>query len=646
MKTFDYEQYRVVGLVEDKLGDNTTISVIGYCDDNLHVFHPLNNAEVFELFPTRGKVFAYRFNLRYKHLRGNVVCLCVQPSNKDDREKYVWNWDEEVIEYGQRICTLKGVFSEDGQHNYEILTNNGLLDVDSDKLVYSDGRVYQIIPNNSNAILYPYQSKGGRIYQTIPDNSGRVLRYWEVSSLEMVAVDGNKYFVGISLPKHDGLLDITNDEQLANWYLSKVVKKNWSGIVQAQSFRNSESFLRELLSSQKDLDAATIGNRLKRLLSIDTSLSLMFDSLKEIAETPWFSGVVKRSIEKEKEHIIEQLRKDNTVEILRIKEEHNQELMQLEKEQNAKIEKLQQEIVEKKKSFEEQEHYLDAQFQEKNFEIELLNETVKEKQQVIATLEESIAKMNDRKALIIQDFSIIHEVLSASIPQSNTAVQSPRQFTQEEIYYSENPITRFQAYVKSLENILKANEAPKCSPQALARLLAKYIVVLCPSLAIAHALILASHNCRYITEYVSAKWGSFGDLWNNGLAYIVEKSNEKPETIHFLLLQNINLSYLPNFLQPLVDLQKGLITKFPATDMSLPKNLRILCTVAEDELIKMPATVLRYFGCIDKACQFEISSTMKMADDANLGYLTAEELLREGQQDFEVHNMFEQYIDE
>lgn len=625
MKTFDYEQYRVVGLVDDKLGDNATISVIGYCDDNLHVFHPLKKAEVLELFPTRGKVFAYRFNLDFKHLKGKIVCLCVQPSNKADRERYVWDWDAEVIEYGQRIYTLKGVFSEDSQHNYEILTNNGLLDVNSVKLVYCGGRVYQIIPNNSD----------------------RVLKYWEASSLEMVTVDGNKYFAGISLPKHDGLLDITNDEQLANWYLSKIVKKNWSGIVQAQSFRNSESFLRELLSSQKDLDAATIENRLKRLLSIDTSVSLMFDSLKEIAKTPWFSEVVNRSIEKEKEHLIEQLRKDNTAEIQRIKEDHDLELMQLEEEQNAKIEKLQQAIDEKKKDFEEQEHSLDVKLQEKSFEIELLDETVKEKQLAIAAIEESINKMNDRKASIIQDFSIIREVLSASIPQSNTAtLQSSRQFVLEEINYSEKPVIRFQAYVKSLENILKANEAPNCSPQALARLLAKYIVVVCPSQAIAQTLILASHNCRYITEYVSAKWGSFDDLWNNGLAYIVEKCNEEPETIYFLLLQNINISYLPNFLQPLVDLQKGLITKFPATGISLPKNLRILCTVAKDELIKMPATVLQYFGCIDKACQFEKSSVMKMADDANLGYLTAGELIREGLQDFEVHNMFEQYIDE
>ena len=625
MNTFDYELYRVVGLVEDKLGDNGFINVIGYCDDNLQVFHPLTSSEAQNLFPSRGKIFAYRFNLDYKDLKRSIVCLCVQPSNNDGKDSFVWDWDAEVIEYGQRIHTLKGVFTEDSQHNYDILANNGLLDVNSDKLIYSGNRVYQIIPNNID----------------------RVLKYWEASSLDIVTVDGYKYFVGISLPKHDGLLDITNDEQLANWYLSKVVKKNWAGIVQSQSFRNSDSFLRELLSSQKDLDAATIENRLKRLLSIDTSLSLMFESLKEIAQTPWFSEVINRSIAQEKERLIEQLKNDNFEEIQKIKEEHDVELMQLKEEQKARTEKLRQKIDEKRKDFEDQERSLDTRLQEKNFEIELLDETAKEKQQAIATLDESIAKMNERKASIIQDFSIIQEVLSASVPKVNVATEtSSKQFALEEINFSENPITRFQGYVKSLENILKANEVPNSSPLALARLLAKYLVVLCPSQTIAQSLIMASHKCRYMTEYVSAKWASFDDLWNNGLAYIVEKSKEEPDAIHFLLLQNINLSYLPNFLQPLADLQKGLITKFPATDIALPKNLRILCTVTDDELIKMPATVLKYFGCIDKACQFDTSSAMIMADDANLGYLTAEELIRERQQEFEVHNMFEQYIDE
>ena len=86
MKTFDYEQYRVVGLVEDKLGENGYINVIGYCDDNLHIFHPLTTSEALSLFPSRGKIFAYRFNLDYKELKKSIVCLCVQPSNNDGKD--------------------------------------------------------------------------------------------------------------------------------------------------------------------------------------------------------------------------------------------------------------------------------------------------------------------------------------------------------------------------------------------------------------------------------------------------------------------------------------------------------------------------------------------------------------------------------
>lgn len=625
MNTFDYEQYRVIGLVEDKLGDNGTISVIGYCDDDLHSYHLLNSKEALELFPSRGKVFAYRFNLNYKYLKGSIVCLCVQPSNKEDREKYVWNWDADVIEYGQRIYPLKGVFTEDSQHNYDLLESNGLLDVNEDKLIYCADRIYQVTP----------------------DNSDRVLKYWEASVLDIYTLDGNKYFVGISLPKHDGLIDITNDEQLANWYLSKVVKKNWVGIIKAQSFRTSEGFLRELLSSLKNLDAATIENRLKRLTSIETSISLMFDSLKEIAETPWLSEVVNRSIEREKKNLFEKIINDNSEEIQRIKETHELELMQLQEEQDKKIRELQLKAEEKKIIIEEQERSFETKILEKNFEIKLLNDTLKEKQQAIVALEGSIAQMNDRKASIIQDFSIIHEVLSVSNPLNKTTTsQLELQFTCEEIKYSEKPVTRFQAYVKSLENILKINNAPKTSSQTLSRMLAKYNVVLCPSLTIAQALILASHNCRYITEYVSAKWSSFDDLWNNGLGYIVDKSYEEAGTIHFLLLQNINISYLPNFLQPLVDLQRGIITKFPKTEICFPNNLRILCTVAREELIMMPTSILQYFGCIDKSYQFETNSPMKFADDANLGYLTTEELLRESEQEFEIENKFEQYIDE
>ena len=151
---------------------------------------------------------------------------------------------------------------------------------------------------------------------------------------------------------------------------------------------------------------------------------------------------------------------------------------------------------------------------------------------------------------------------------------------------------------------------------------------------------------KYITEYVSAKWKSFDDLWNNGLAFIVNQCLEDTATMHFLLLQNINITYLPNILQPIVDLQKGIISRFPATNKKFPNKLRILCTVADEELIPMSESILKNVGCIDRTFKFELTGKMKYAEDDNLGYLTPEELNLEKAKDIETENKYKQYLDE
>lgn len=625
METFDYRQYRIVGLVENKLGDNGTIDVIGYCDDNLYTFNQLTSSEALDLFPSRGKVFAYRFSLYHENLKGKIVCICVQPSNTDGTESFVWNWDEEVIEYGRRVFNIEGIFSNDGQHNFGILETNNLLDINEEILVFCENRVYQIIPNCSEAII----------------------KYWEVSSLNIVTIDGIKYFIGISLPKHDGWIDIMTDDQLVNWYLSKVVKKNWTDIIQNKSFRNLEVFLTEILTSIQNLDESILLCRLNRLKAINAKLSFTFDSLKEIAGTPWFGDVVLRSIEDQKAMLLEQMEKENDLGLSKIKENYQVELLRVKREQEKNINLLRQNAENVLCELSEQENIIKKRIEEKNLEIELLDETVKDKKQAIVNLEESIAKLNDRKSSIIQDFSIIREVLNTTAISSDHPInRNVKRFSLEVINFADKPNCRFQAYIKSLENFMKVNGASKISPTIMGKMLAKYYVVLCPSLSVAQSIIFASHKCKYLTEYVSVKWTSFEDLWENGLAYIVSKSMEETDTMYFLLLQNINLSYLPNFLQPLIDLQRGIITKFPVSDIPYPKNLRILCTVAEDELIKMPASSLKYFGCIDKTFCFESLEEMKFADDVDLGYLTPEELCNEREQNIEVRNMFEQYVDE
>ena len=503
MESFDYEQYRVVGLVENKL--NGKIDVIGYCDDNYYVFNPLTSAEALELFPSKGKIFAWNFSLYHENLQGKIVCICVKPSSSNGTENYVWNSNrvEDVIEYGKRIFTIEGIFSNDGQHNFDILESNNLLDVNEEILILCENRVYQIIPNNNENII----------------------NFWEITSLNIATIDGIKYFVGISLPKQDGYIDIATDEQLINWYLSKVVKKNWADIIKNKSFRNLEAFLTEMLTSMQNLDKSILQCRLNRLKAINAKLLLPFDRLKEIAETPWFGDVVLKSIEDQKVMLLEQMEKENDLGLHKVKENYEVELLRLKEEQEKKIDLLRQNAENVLCELSEQENIIKKKIEEKNLKIELLDETAKDKKQAIATLEESIAKLNDRKASIIQDFSIIHEVLNATdTSRTHQVNRNMKKFSLEEISFSDKPNCRFQAYIKSLENFMKENGAPKISPTIIGKMLAKYYVVLCPSLSVAQSIIFASHRCKYLTEYVSVKWTSFEDLWENGLAYIVSKS--------------------------------------------------------------------------------------------------------------------------
>ena len=109
MKEFDYDLYRVVGFVEDKFGDHGFISVVGYCDDNLDVFHEINASEAKSLFPPKGEIFAHNFSKNHNERKGTLICICVRPNTNPgiDKDEFIWDKDEEVIDYGNQISNMK-----------------------------------------------------------------------------------------------------------------------------------------------------------------------------------------------------------------------------------------------------------------------------------------------------------------------------------------------------------------------------------------------------------------------------------------------------------------------------------------------------------------------------------------------------------
>ena len=116
--------------------------------------------------------------------------------------------------------------------------------------------------------------------------------------------------------------------------------------------------------------------------------------------------------------------------------------------------------------------------------------------------------------------------------------------------------------------------------------------------------------------------------------------------MHFLILQNINVTYLPNYMQPLIDLQRGVITKFPGKGFSFPDNLRIICTIAEDELIPLSKKCLQYIGCINNSDKKDYYTQIRSCDNNNIGYLSPKLLMEQRLSVKDVENSYSTYLDE
>ena len=162
----------------------------------------------------------------------------------------------------------------------------------------------------------------------------------------------------------------------------------------------------------------------------------------------------------------------------------------------------------------------------------------------------------------------------------------------------------------------------------------------------------ASRHCKYTTAYVGVNWKSFSDFWDNGLGSIVQSAIDNPDIVHFLILRNINMTYIPSYLQPIIDMGDGLVVNFPGKKQSFPNNLRILCTRTKDTLIPISDTVLEDIGCIK--IDEELSKDERKARKDNLtendyitGYLSVDllEKLPIKKEYFEL-NQTEYYVDE
>ena len=109
--------------------------------------------------------------------------------------------------------------------------------------------------------------------------------------------------------------------------------------------------------------------------------------------------------------------------------------------------------------------------------------------------------------------------------------------------------------------------------------------------------------------------------------------------------RNMNLSYIPSYVQPIIDIENGLCDTLCNTGEKLPFNLRILGHVTDDSLMPINIYSLEDIGCIKKY-QFKKRNIEISKLDLPSGYLTPSSFNDLSSEQGEVVSYVEEYLSE
>ena len=579
MASFDYNINPVIGTlsINDSSGHGY-VTVLGYMDGGS--FIRLSPKEAEEIFLPNGEVFAHLIQRDYYGFHRALVSLYVKPNvNENGKNNFIWDKSEAVDLAGNVIERLDDVFSEDGGHNYAILTSKALIGKDVDVFVRSGNKLCYI--------------KGGSDSRLIP-----FCRYDD--SLPIIDWNSKSYYIGSKLPRIDGQIDLTSDEQLVDWYL-RTIKSDWEDI-QKGSGKVALRAAKDALVAMKNLPASIAESRFARLQALTETFVISRDNLKTVSASP----ITK----------------------------HNQEVVALH-ESTRKIEDQCNEKIES----------LNSQIAQTQAELDTVQSTLEEKQLALSEVQKSLETISERKDSIIQDFQVVKDVLGIS-GAKRVSQKDLSTITITELSISAKRLPFYKGYENNLEKCLNLYKVTVPSITEMANQHAAYRVLLLPNMEVAMSMVAAAGKSFYHISYASVVWKSFNDLWASGLDQMVDHCGKHSEVIHYFILRNINLSCLSNYLQPLADLQEGYLITFPGTDIQFPENLRILLTVSDEELIPMTAGILQAFGCVTKEIKKSSHGPVSFSDDACIGFIDTELLAIAAAQVKDVPNYFEDYIDE
>lgn len=573
------------------------IRVKGYLSNN-GSFVSLDWKAAKRYFAPSGEVFAPNFFEFCSDLVDYAVSFPIKLTSKavlnDSDSKYIVSFLKDVRMFGKRADIFPiGSISSDAEKNNEFAESHK----------FTDGTHYAVCGD----YLYRFTNRQHierwnlRSEEFIKDNSNTIFQF-HYGYILLCDPVGNPHFV-----------DKMSNMTLMYWFLDHTLTNKYPDLKPLVNAIPRD----ELLKSVKILDAGKSleYERIKRALDLLDTVKMTKEQIDSLSESPSFANLIRSTIDEYKQDYLKDIENKYSKQL----EELNDQYAQKEKEADAKYNvSLQQ----KKTEFEEVSTKLSVEKAKLSKEIEKLSLQREQLQSEVDELtlnseieSEKIQQLSENKDKLINDFQIVKEVMSLlggnTVKSNETVSKEETDNTLEIVNITDNELTNFEDFGDNLTEAFHGFGVAASSSRIM-QLLVSYGIVLVPDIRIAYAITKATGKCYVKTAYVGVDWQSFKSLWESGLELLIQSCSEHPEVMHYLILQNVNLSYMPSYIQPLLDASEEFTLYFPGTTLIFPDNLRVICVPVKDKAIPMSENCLKRIGCYPKGKVKDIEKSGKM----------------------------------
>ena len=193
--------------------------------------------------------------------------------------------------------------------------------------------------------------------------------------------------------------------------MTKILKKHWIEIMAADSYKSVEEYLSTAFNDMKNISPNVYKSRLERLKTINANFIMTLDELHDIADIPFVKNAIVQTVETHKQRLLSDVSAEYKQQLDKLKEEHDI-MLETEKDRYEDAVKREREHYDSiLQSITDDEAKITATLNEKQLEIEILDETIASKNDEITKIDELVDQANKRKDSIISDFSIIKLIL-------------------------------------------------------------------------------------------------------------------------------------------------------------------------------------------------------------------------------------------